>query len=135
MTTWDRDDAWIFLAATMRGRVDIRTLDRGADYMMHSRPNPTQVSASMSKLIGAGLFRFNGRSVRAQPDALTIANRAASSTEVSPWEPGGWIDSALAELHRCDVHRPAEPPAGFSSWYDVLAERRASRWRRLLTKV
>lgn len=76
MTTWSRDDAWIFLAATMHGRVDIRTLDRAADYMMHSRPNPSQVSASMSKLIGAGMFHFNGRSIRAHQDAFTIGNRA-----------------------------------------------------------
>jgi hypothetical protein len=29
--------------------------------MMHSRPNPGQVSASMTKLIGVGLFRFDGK--------------------------------------------------------------------------
>lgn len=135
MGTWSRDDAWIFLAATMRGRVDIRTLDRSADYMMHSRPNPTQVSASLSKLIGAGLFHFDGRAVRAHQDAFAIGNRAQSSTEVSPWEPGGWIDRALAELENYDVRHSVEPPVGFASWYDVIAQRRTGRWRRLATRT
>lgn len=131
MTRWTDEDAWIFLAATTRGRVEIGTLDRTADHLMHSRPNPGAVSATMSRLVGAGLFRYDGRCVRARPDAFAIARRAESATDVSPWEPGGSIARALAELEVRGVPLLAGPPAGFASWYDVLAERRASRWRRL----
>jgi hypothetical protein len=98
-TAWDRNDAWIFLAAAMRGPVDAHALSRTADRLMHAVPEPDEISATLAKLLGAGLMVYDGTTVRSEPPSHATAQRASASM-TSPWAEGGAIDRAVAELER-----------------------------------
>jgi hypothetical protein len=130
-TAWDRNDAWIFLAATMRGPVDVRALARTADHLMHAVPEPEEISATVAKLLGAGLMVYDGTTVRSEPPSHAMAQRARAST-ASPWAEGGAIDRALAELERWPGAEPPRVPGGYRSWYGVIAEGRRGRLRHRL---